>query len=198
MRRLTRSLAAGLLWPDADQLHAHARLRTTLWRINQCCRSIVETESDAVTLADCVRVDVDDLVEWATAGCDYVNSPFAKAGDWQLLPGWDDEWIHIERERLRQLRLHGLEDMARSLLSRGVIGQALQAGLAVIEEDPLRESGYRIVIASHLAEGNKAEARRVYTSACAIMRREVGVEPSEVLRRLSRTHGLDGEAHRFR
>ena len=33
-----------------------------------------------------------------------------------LLPGWDDDGLLIERERHRQLRLHALEEVARLLL----------------------------------------------------------------------------------
>ena len=64
----------------------------------------------------------------------------------------------LDRERLRQLRLHMLEQLAVDHLDAGRHGEALQAALAAMAAEPLRETPHRLVVRIHLAEGNAFEA----------------------------------------
>src|SRR4029079_7200585 len=59
-----------------------------------------------------------------------------------LLPDWYDEWVVLERERFRQLRLHALEALCERLVAAGRRGEAVQAGLAAVAGEPLRESAH--------------------------------------------------------
>ena len=101
-----------------------------------------------------------------------------------LLPDWSDEWLTAERERLRQLRLHVLETVAARLAAEGLFGMAMEAALAALRSDPLRESAHRAVIRIHLAEGNLAEAVHAYRQCQSLLARELGVAPSEEAARL--------------
>ena len=74
-----------------------------------------------------------------------------------VLPQWYEDWVLVERERFRQLRLRTLETLSRQLLLADRFGPALEAGMAAVAAEPLRESAHRAVIAVHLAEGNQAE-----------------------------------------
>src|SRR6266702_3475376 len=79
----------------------------------------------------------------------------------ELLPDWNaDDWILVERERLRQLSLHGLDAICTRLLALHRYCEAVEAGLAAVRSEPLRESAHRMLIAVHLAEGNYNEALR--------------------------------------
>jgi DNA-binding SARP family transcriptional activator len=77
-----------------------------------------------------------------------------------LLPDWYDDWLTIERERMRQLSLRLLEARARRALAEGDAPTAIQVALTALSIDPLRESATRLVIEGHLAEGNRCDARR--------------------------------------
>ena len=57
----------------------------------------------------------------------------------QLLPDWYDDWVAVERERLRELRAHALEALCHRLTAAGRFGEATEAGLAVVRDEPLRE-----------------------------------------------------------
>ena len=109
-------------------------------------------------------------------------SLYALSGD--LLPGWYDEWLQDEREELRQARLHALEVLARALSAAGRRSDAIQAALAAIRLEPLRETAHRTLIETHIAEGNWSEARRQFRRCQRLLREELGVEPSESTRRL--------------
>ncbi|HEY6203669.1 MAG TPA: bacterial transcriptional activator domain-containing protein [Candidatus Limnocylindria bacterium] len=78
----------------------------------------------------------------------------------ELLADWCDEWVLLERERLRQLRLHALEVLTQRLVTVGRYADAMEVALAALRSEPLRESAHRAVISVHLAEGNRSEALR--------------------------------------
>jgi two-component SAPR family response regulator len=52
----------------------------------------------------------------------------------ELLPGWYDDWILLERERVRYLQLHMLEVAADQLLRKGRLAAALE--FAAYRADP--------------------------------------------------------------
>jgi DNA-binding SARP family transcriptional activator len=104
----------------------------------------------------------------------------------ELLPGWYDDWVLVERERHRQLSLHALESLCEHLTACGRYGAAVLAGLAAVDREPLRESAHRALIRVHLAEGNAGEAIRRYRLYEGIAARDLGVGPSPMMRSLLR------------
>jgi DNA-binding SARP family transcriptional activator len=56
--------------------------------------------------------------------------------------------------------------------------------LAAVSAEPLRESAHRELVEVHLAEGNVAEAVRQYDVYRHMLRRQLGLAPSPVMRRL--------------
>ncbi len=187
--RATRTATAGSLWPDVPEDHAHGSLRSALWRLNKAAPGLVESSGACLRLATGVRVDVRDLSDWARrveapsgGPRDVVLPDTALLGD--LLPGWYDDWVLLERERLRQLRLQALEAVAVRLVSLGRHGEALQAAHAAVRAEPLRESAHRLVVRIHLAEGNVAEAVRAYDFFRTLLADELGVPPSRLMTRL--------------
>jgi DNA-binding SARP family transcriptional activator len=83
-----------------------------------------------------------------------------------------------EREQLRQLRLHTLEWLCDRLSALGRHGQGIQAGLAAVAGDPLRESAWRALIRAHLAEGNRNEALRCQQAFRRRLADELGAAPT--------------------
>ncbi len=189
--RCGRSRLAGTLWPEHSEERALGNLRTAMWRVNQVAPGVVVAEHDSLALASDVEVDVALLVTAAhevLGGADLpVAAPTLRYVEGDLLPDWTDDWLTVDRERLRQLRLHVLEAIAGRLAARGLFGMALEAALAALRSDPLRESAHRAVISIHLAEGNLAEAVQAYRQCRALLAREVGVAPSPETVRLMAT-----------
>ena len=101
-----------------------------------------------------------------------------------LLPDWYEEWVAAERERFRQLRLHALEALCRRLTGLGMFGTAIQAGLAAVAGEPLRETAQRTLIEAYMAEGNIAEAIRQYSTYRRTLFDDLGVDPSPTMVRL--------------
>ena len=63
-----------------------------------------------------------------------------------LLPDWYDDWVVIENEAWRQLRLHALEVLETRLAESGRMGEAIHAAVAVVNMEPLRESAQATLI----------------------------------------------------
>ena len=94
-----------------------------------------------------------------------------------LLPGWYDEWLAPERERLRQVYLDALERLAALLEERHKYKEALGYAQRLVRADPLHEAVYRQLMQLHLALGDRASALRVYHTCATILRHELGVDP---------------------
>jgi DNA-binding SARP family transcriptional activator len=130
-----------------------------------------------------VSVDVWNLIATASAVLDGSatsagwSTVRALAGD-DLLVGWYEEWLLLERDRLRQMRLHALEALSGQLVAAGDTPAAVHAAFAAVAVDPLRESAHRALIRAHLAEGNRVEAVRQLARLRHVLREELGVEPS--------------------
>jgi DNA-binding SARP family transcriptional activator len=185
-RPVSRAYVAGSLWPDVTERRAAASLRSALWRLGRLPVPVVVARQGRIGLDVCVEVDLNDAMaaanRWmsgAVLPSDVDAGPAALEGE--LLPDWYDDWVTAERERFRQLRLHGLEAMSLLMVREGRTGDALLAALAAVVADPLRESAHRALINVHLAEGNVAEALRQARRYERLLADELGVAPSSRL-----------------
>jgi DNA-binding SARP family transcriptional activator len=140
------------------------------------------------------------MVIWATdfvngkTAADLVSSVFLAGASQDLLADWYDEWVLVERERFRQLRLHALERACQLLLEDGRYPMAIMAGLAAVAAEPLRESAHRLVVQAHIGEGNPYEAYRQYRAYAELLDAELGLKPSGAMRTLVEplvSHGFD-------
>jgi DNA-binding SARP family transcriptional activator len=184
LRPLLRTYVAGSLWPDGTEAQSSASLRSLLWRLRRLRPPLVRATSSHLCLVDGLVVDAREVTAAVrrltdrSAPCapdDLDPAPLTG----ELLPDWNaDDWVLVERERLRQLCFHGLEAMAERLLDLGRYCDAIDAGLTAVRGEPLRESAHRVLITAHLAEGNHCEALRQYQWYERILREELGIEPS--------------------
>lgn len=188
---LRRAHVAGTLWLDTTDDRASANLRSSLWRLNRPGPRLVEARGLQLRLDPRVCVDIHDSAALAHRLLAMPEEPnLAELGldvtllTGELLPDWYDDWVLIERERLRQLSLHALEALAQRLLDAARLGEALEAALAAIAMEPLRESAHRALIKIHLAEGNAAEAIRQFELCSALFRDQLGLAPSVQLTEL--------------
>jgi DNA-binding SARP family transcriptional activator len=197
---LRRGQVAGTLWPDVPAARASANLRASIWRLPVSCREMVDLSAQHIKLGADVTVDLLAAVALARRLIDHSKDcdendlgDHARAElSSELLPACYDDWVLAERERFRQLRLHALEALCERLTASRRYGEAIDAGLAAVCAEPLRESSHRVLINAHLAEGNNAEARRQYDLYRHVVRDELGVEPSGHLReQLARTSSAE-------
>jgi DNA-binding SARP family transcriptional activator len=193
-RPVPRTYVAGTLWTGSSEAHSSASLRSCLWRIGRVVRGLVETRKSELRLAPEVEVDVYEVARFAHAQLDETTCASATGRERNLmddlLPGWYEDWVLLERERLRQLCVHATERLCSRLTAEGHFAEAVEAGLAAVRSEPLRESAYRVLISAYLAEGNRGDALREYRTYERVLRDELGLVPSPELRGLVRELGI--------
>ncbi|MFJ6484793.1 MULTISPECIES: AfsR/SARP family transcriptional regulator [unclassified Streptomyces] len=188
--RVERRHAAGTLWPSGDDLRAAGNLRSALWRLKAAGIDLLDSDKCSLSVREHTVVDLYVLYGWAgrlisgTAGSEDLCALKWRTDALDLLPGWYDDWVLLERERVRQRLLHALEALSRQLSHVGRHAEAVESALVAVGAEPLRESAQRALIEAHLAEGNLVEALRSYDAYCGLTRRELGVAPGRELRAL--------------
>jgi DNA-binding SARP family transcriptional activator len=187
----SRSYIAGILWPASSERHAGANLRESLSRLHRQVPGIVVARAGTVDLDPRIALDLAEFRECAheitTHGS--TDDPLGAvetlaAAD--LLPGWYEDWVVAERTHIEQMRLRSLERIAGTELTRDP-NIALQAALAAVRLDPLRDAAQRALLKVHLHEGNDAEAVRHFAVYRSQLRAEMGLEPSRATRELMRS-----------
>lgn len=197
-RAAMRSHVAGTFWPDVSEDRALANLRSVIWRLGGPGHEILASDGGQLALRRDVIVDMHNLSQTAfdileardAAPLEFES--LAHAGE--LLPDWSDEWVLADRERYHQLRVHALERLCEQMAATRRFGLAVEACLAALAAEPLRESAQRQLIEVYLSEGNRAEALRQYASYQRVIREEVGVEPSREITDLVRQLTVAGGA----
>jgi DNA-binding SARP family transcriptional activator len=156
--------------------------------------TVIDSVGQRLLLSPSIRVDLHRA--WKSAHQIVEGlSPLPASGDElvddlsrELLPGWSDDWLSLERERWDQVRLYALESLAQQFQATERYLPSLQAALAATAIDPFRETAHRIVIEVHLAEGNVACALKRYQHYRTLLQQELDVTPSPQMTQL--VHGL--------
>ena len=189
--RLRRVHVACALWMDKPEERAFANLRSALWRLQRASRTLVDAGGGSLGLHPDVRVDLHDAARLARALLDLRPGSPRPGISWrilkgELLPGWDEEWLDVEREHQRHLSLQALEVLADDMLVGGNVGRALEIALVVYSREPLRESAHRLLIRVHMESGNSFEAIRQYRMYEGMTQTALGLPPSAHMRDLVR------------
>jgi DNA-binding SARP family transcriptional activator len=181
-----RSQLAGTLWPDQTERRAFSNMRAAVWRLPAGVRDVIERHGAIVKLGP--QIDV-DLVRATQLACDLLDHRGVDDGVRiglellcrDVLPGMDEEWLVVPRECHKQRRLHALEALARRDLEDARPLDAVDAALAAVGSEPLRESAQLLVIRAHLAAGNRSAALDQYHHFKRLLATELCVEPSREL-----------------
>jgi DNA-binding SARP family transcriptional activator len=189
---IKRATIAGTLWPDASESHAYSNLRSALARLRGTAHKALAASKLELGLAEGVTVDVRYAQRLAQRLLDPAVTPdrselgmaAVPALSADLLPDWYDDWVLLEAEGWRQLRLDALEALAGRLIAVGRCGEAVGAAGAAVRAEPLRESARAALIQAHLAHGNQSEAVREFTRYRALLASELGLAPTLRLRGL--------------
>lgn len=187
-----RCSAAEQLWPDCTMQRAAANLRSALCQARRAgSANVIDSVDHCLRLSSPVWVDLHDVGSLAQEVLSGRGVPHRAADGLvdelgrELLTGWSDSWLLLERERWDQLRLHTLEALAQQFQVAQQYVPALHTALAAIAIDRVRETAHRIVMEVHIAEGNVASAFKCYQEYKAFLDRELSVAPSRRMTQLA-------------
>lgn len=189
-RACERHQVADVLFGDRSVERAEERaaacLRSTVHRIHRRAPDLLDVTRQRLRISPSASIDVRRV----DLAIDRILHPSGglRPDDLELsvltaefLPGWYDDWVLVERERLRQRSLHALDAVAEHAMRQGRYAHAIEIALESIALEPLRETPRRIVVECHISEGNVSEAVRAYTTYARLLRREIGLEPTDRL-----------------
>lgn len=187
---LGRPCIAGTLWPRAQRDKAAGRLRSAVHRLRKLEPELLDTGgSGRLGLSDSVAVDTRVLASWArnvisdVTTDEHLMPSGVDRGD-GLLPGWNEDWVILERERLRQLRSQALEAVTVHLTDTARHAEAVKAGRAAVDAGPLRESARRALICAYASARRLDAAAHEYGEYGRLLERELGLTPSPQLQEL--------------
>lgn len=181
MGQRPRSYLAGLLWPESGDQQAAGSLRSTVFKVRHQLPGLLCDSLDPIGLWPGMTVDVRRLrrhAELVRTGS-ILDAGFEELlFRAELLPGWYDDWVIFEQERLRALRVATLEAIARQHLERDEADAAVVAAQQAAAIEPLRESAHALIISAQIHAGNTAAAYRTLDEFRCRLRDELGLEPS--------------------
>ena len=156
-----------VLGPDAVDGRANLQLRLgDAWVDIEAASEAVHRAESGIAVRDWKRAWGPALVALFTS-------------EREFLPSDEAPWIEGQRVRLADIHLRALEAYAVCCLHIG--GTELAAGVRaarhLVHLAPLRETGYQLLMQALAAQGNVAEALRVYTNLCDVLRDELGATP---------------------
>ena len=173
-RPVCRALVAGTLWPEKTESRASANLRSSLWRLNGASpRPPITCSGASLMLNPEVRLDVAALERHGWALLEGPTNPgtrpppdfFSK----ELLPGWYEDWVVAERERLGQLQIRFLEALVHHLRELGEFARAIDQAMRLVAIDPLRERSQLALIRALVDEGSWGRAQWQADHYCQLL-----------------------------
>ncbi len=195
-----RELLIELLWPESDLDAGRHRLSMALSALRQELETVPEPGSSilvanhfAVGLNPAaVATDVEQFEELlqSAAGADATG---ARAGllaeavalyRGELLPGFYQEWIFPEQQRLAGLYFQALRQLAAEYEAAREFHRALDYALRAVSADRLREEAHRVLMRLYAAAGQPEAAIRQYSDLQRILKQELDTAPGPETRAL--------------
>lgn len=201
----SRAALAGRLWPDLPETRARHALRHAIWRINRGLPGLLQTDADMVGVSPQARlwtdvVEFTDLIEphltdianrtapkdrhSSQARADLHRAIQLYRGD--LLEGFYEDWVLVERDRLREMYLRALEHVIQMKKLAGCYEEALVAAQTLSSADPWRESTHREIMRLHALLDRPDAALEQFDACCQILIEELGVQPETATVQLAR------------
>lgn len=195
-RAVTRDEMVDALWPYSAPAAARSALTVMVSKLRAALGAQMLTGRSELrlNLPPDARVDVED----ALAAVHEAQSAVAQ-GDWRrawgpalraqlitrrrLLPEHDTPWLDQWRQQLDDVQDRALEAYAASCLGIGgtELPGAERAALKLLERSPMRETGYALLMDALAAQGNVAEAMRIYDRARITLDQELGIIPGRAI-----------------
>jgi SARP family transcriptional regulator, regulator of embCAB operon len=188
LRPPSRDEAIAAVWPDGHD-GGFAPLLSKLRRVVPVDglellaeRIDVEAAADALHRAESALAQGDPHRAWGPAQVAMFISGRT------FMAHIEADWIDEERRSLARAHLRGLEAYGAAALAIGgtELAAAVRVGRRLVQAEPYRESGYRILIEALDREGNGAEAILAYEELRSRLREELGISPSEETQALHR------------
>jgi WD40 repeat protein/class 3 adenylate cyclase len=186
-----REKLAGTFWPDTTDEIARKNLRQELWRIRKAISAQQPAEGEYL-LADEFTLTFNrnagywlDVSQMERPDLD-LQSLIANLSLYQgeLLPGFYDEWISLERERVQAVFEARMEQLLEQLIAAERWIAVQEWGERWLTLSRAREPAYRALMLASGVRGDIAKVASLYQRCTDELLEYLGVEPSAETRAL--------------
>jgi predicted ATPase/DNA-binding SARP family transcriptional activator/Tfp pilus assembly protein PilF len=189
---LARERLAGLFWGDMPDRRAKANLRMAVYNLQQLLPGYLQAArlSVAFNRQSDYWLDVEQFEILLAA--DPQSSPHSiqqlevalALYRGEFMQGIHlgsstelEEWLLVERERLRQLALEGFQRYAAALMDSGQYIQAVQALRRLLRLEPWQESAHQQLMLALARSGDYTAALAQYEACRRLLADELSVDP---------------------
>lgn len=199
-RAATIDELAEALWGTDVPASARTTLRTYAWRLRKALENDTKPPTTLISVGDGYQIALNgvftdfiavrDLVDKAQQA--QVSEAYELLGEaiglWtgEPLAGLPGPYAERQRDRFNQLRMNIQEERIWNGLRLGHGSAHIDDLETLIEQDPLRERPYALLMRAHYHASRRAEALATYRRARERLIGELGVEPGRELMTLQR------------
>ncbi|HEU0293829.1 MAG TPA: adenylate/guanylate cyclase domain-containing protein [Anaerolineales bacterium] len=186
-----REKLAGMLWPDTTEENARKNLRQELWRIRKAITAGQSADRDYL-IADEITLKFNheaeywlDVAQMERPDRD-LQSLIANLSLYQgeLLPGFYDDWITLERERVQAIFEARMGQLLEGLIAAERWIAVQEWGERWLTLSGVREPAYRALMLANGVRGDMAKVASLYKRCTDELMEQLGVEPSAETRAL--------------
>jgi predicted ATPase/DNA-binding SARP family transcriptional activator len=180
-----REKLAGMLWPDSMEETARDNLRHALWRVRKALQSASAVHflkandlSIMFNVSEECWLDAAELEKLdESASPDELVAVLSEYRG-ELLPGFYDEWVVLEREHIYSVFEHHMARLLSLLEKEKRWLDLLEWAERWIKLGQKPEPAYRALMSAHAAKGDMSKVAATY-ERCVKSLKEFGIEPSE-------------------
>jgi WD40 repeat protein/class 3 adenylate cyclase len=186
-----REKLGGILWPDFSDENARKNLRHELWRIRKAI-STQESKPVEYLLAEEFTIAFNREAEyWLDAA--QMERPELDLGSLtsnlslyqgELLPGFYEDWIVLERERIRAVFDAKMEQLLGQLVAAERWTAVQEQAERWLSLGTTLEPAYRALMLAYGARGDMASVSSIYQRCIEQLNEQFGLEPSAETRAL--------------
>ncbi len=201
-----RESLAGLLWPEADEQHASKNLRDVLSNLRRLLGThlLITRQSAGIDSNADVEIDVQAFerqlrtaqqsptaANLLRAAVELYHGDFLEGFSLADAPAFE-EWVLVERERLRRMAIDALYQLATDATEHGDYQNGIAYASRLLAMDPLHEAAHRQLMLLLAMSGQRAAALAQYETCRRLLDDELGLDPDEETEALYRRI-LDGQ-----
>ncbi len=180
-----REKLAGIIWPNTTEENARKNLRQELWRIRKALSAQASAKGNYLLTDDLTLkfnrhldfwLDVTQIEKSDSDLQALITNLSLYQGE--LLPGFYDEWVMLERERIQAMFDARMEQLIKQLVTAEHWIAVQEWGERWLSLVGTREPAYRALMLATGARGDMAKAAYLYQRCLAELQEQLGVEPS--------------------
>ncbi|HEY0835944.1 MAG TPA: BTAD domain-containing putative transcriptional regulator, partial [Azospirillum sp.] len=196
-RAQSREKLAGLLWGDSPDAQARSSLRQVIATLRRTFPDdgapVLRAEGEVVALAPgALDTDVAAFERAVAEGTPEALDEAVALYRGELFEGLSlhaeafDDWLMVERQRLREMALGALARQLDRALADGRAEAGVRTALRLLALDPLQEAAHRALMQLYARQGRHTVALRQYQICRAMLDQELGVLPEPETERVHR------------